>query len=187
VDDPFWERNSSPQEFIKTHPGVKYVLERLGDPQTSSLPAGYFDVVYSISVLEHVPQTVTPAVWKHIDALLKPGGVLLHAVDIFFPSNGGLKKVLAGWVLDGFSAILPERLQIRYCFATPQSYVRLAFQSLGIPVKGLKELNIWNTVLNPDILTEDYNHGLNRIVKDKIKGYQYQRAGTLLIMLRKTC
>lgn len=186
VDDPFWERSSSPQEFIATHPGAKYVVERLGDPRTSSLPAGYFDVIYSISVLEHVPQQITPAVWKHMDSLLKPGGVLMHAVDVFFPSNGGLKKVLAGWVFDSLYGVLPDRLRIRYCFATPQSYVRLAFQSLGLPATGLNKLNVWNTVLNPDILIEDYQHGLNRIVKDKMTGYKYQRAGTLLIKLRKT-
>ena len=187
VDDPFWERSSSPQQFIDTHPGVKYVVERLGVPQTSSLPAGYFDVIYSISVLEHVSQKITPAVWKHMDTLLKPGGVLMHAVDVFFPSNGGLKKILGGWVLDSLYILLPERLRIRYCFATPQAYVRLAFQALGIPAKGLNKLNVWNTVLNPDILTEDYHHGLNRIVKDKMRGYRYQRTGTLLIKLRKTC
>jgi hypothetical protein len=186
VDDPFWTRGNSPQEFISSHPEVKYLMERLGDPEKSSLPRGYFDVVYSISVLEHIPQSITPAVWRHMDTLLKPGGEMLHAVDIFFPSNGGLKKVLGGWVYDTLYGLVPQRLRVRYCFATPQAYVRLALASLGVPYRPKKELNIWNTVLNPEIVTEDPNHGLNRILKDHLKNYRYQRAGTLLIRLRKT-
>ncbi len=57
---------------------------------------------------------------------------------------------------------------------------------MGLPARGFPSLGVWNTVLNPDILTEDYHHGLNRIVKDKIKGYKYQRTATLLLKLRKT-
>jgi hypothetical protein len=185
VDDPFWTRNRSPQEFIESHPEVKYVIERLGDPQNSSLPCGYFDVIYSISVLEHVPQAITPAVWKHMDLLLKPGGEMLHAVDISYPSNGGLKKVLEGWLFDALYGLIPQRMKIRYIFATPKSYVRMALNSLGVTYRIPRELDVWNMVLNPDIVTEDYNHGLNRIIKDKIKGYKYQRVASLLFKCRK--
>src|SRR5512136_3055689 len=38
VDDEFWERHLSPAQFVKQNTGVKFVLERLGDPATSSLP-----------------------------------------------------------------------------------------------------------------------------------------------------
>jgi hypothetical protein len=39
--------------------------------------------------------------------------------------------------------------------------------------------------LNPDILAEEYAHGLNRILKDGAANYKYQRNGSLLIHLRK--
>jgi 2-polyprenyl-3-methyl-5-hydroxy-6-metoxy-1,4-benzoquinol methylase len=73
-DEPFWTRHKPPHEHIAKYPEVKFVLERLGDPAQSSLPVGYFDVIYSASALEHVPCTLTPKVWKHMDLLLKPGG-----------------------------------------------------------------------------------------------------------------
>lgn len=69
-NDPFWTRNASPQEHIAKYPNVKFVFERLGDPASSSLPAGYFDVVYSASVLEHVPTKYICKVWRHLDLLL---------------------------------------------------------------------------------------------------------------------
>jgi hypothetical protein len=40
-------------------------------------------------------------------------------------------------------------------------------------------------VLDPEVLTESYEHGLNRIVKDQIKGFRYQRVGSLLLRLKK--
>ncbi len=186
VNDPYWTRSRSPQDYIQSHPQVKYVLERLGDPQKSSLPKNYFDVIYSISVLEHIPQAITPAVWKHMDLLLKPNGQMLHAVDINFPSNSGLKKVISGMAFDQYYRLTPKQMRIRYCYATPLAYVRLALDTLGVKFRIAKDLKIWNVVLNPDILTEGYENGLNRIVKDQIKDFQYQRVGTLLIKLRKT-
>jgi 2-polyprenyl-3-methyl-5-hydroxy-6-metoxy-1,4-benzoquinol methylase len=185
VDDPYWLRSNSPQEFIDAHPEVKYVVERLGDPAKSSLPENYFDVIYSISVLEHVPQPITQAVWKHMSRLLKPGGVMLHAIDFFFPSNGGMKKMLAGTGIDLMYPILPKKVKTRACYVTPKAYTRLAFEAIGIKHAMPKELDVWNAALNPEIVTEDYHHGLNRIVKDKAKNYRYQRTGTLLIKLRK--
>ncbi len=185
VNDPFWTRNRSPQEFIDNHPEVKYVIERLGNPQKSSLPLGYFDVIYSISALEHVPLTMTPAVWKHMDLLLKPGGVMLHSVDLSFPSNGGLIKVFEGWLFDTLYGFVPSRIRLRYIFTTPKSYVRLVLNCLGVSYRIPRILDVWNMVLNPDIITEDYDHGLNRIVKDKIIDYKYQRVASLLIKVQK--
>jgi hypothetical protein len=40
-------------------------------------------------------------------------------------------------------------------------------------------------VLNPDILSEAYEIGMNRIVKEKMTNYRYQRSGTLAIRLKK--
>jgi hypothetical protein len=40
--------------------------------------------------------------------------------------------------------------------------------------------------LDPEILTESYEHGLNRIIKDKTEGYRYQRVGSLILHLKKS-
>lgn len=183
--DLFWTRGRSPHEHIAQHPEVRYVLERVGDVQKSSLPLNYFDVVYSLSTLEHVPQTLMKSVWKHMDDLLKPGGEMLHAVDVAFPSNRGLWGVIRGVVFDMLWWALPDRVRTRFCLATPKAFARLAFDTLGIRFRPGRDLSVWNMVLNPDILTESYETGINRIVKDNMRDYRYRRHGSLLLRMQK--
>ena len=184
-DESFWERAGSPREYIESHPEIKFVLERLGDPQKSSLPQGYFDVIYSLSVLEHIPGSVLPAVWKHMDALLKPGGELIHAVDMHFPSNGGLKKILVAMLFDMLYPLLPSRLAASKSQGTPKAFARLAFRTLGLRPRFGRDLSVLNMVLNPEVLAESYHYGLKRMEKDGIKNFRYQRLGSLLIHLKK--
>jgi hypothetical protein len=184
-NDPFWTRNASPQEHFARNPQVKFVLERLGDPKVSSLPAGYFDVIYSASVLEHVPYIHLPEVWRHMDLLLKPGGEMIHAVDVPFPSNGGLRKILFSPGFDALNFLFPKSFRLKHFLATPKNYVRLAFQELGIRQGVGNQINALNMAFDPDILTESYSTGINRIVKDKMVGYRYQRVGTLLMKMKK--
>jgi ubiquinone/menaquinone biosynthesis C-methylase UbiE len=184
-DDPFWARDLNPDEHISTHPQVKYVLERLGDAASSALPENYFDVIYSVSTLEHVPYTLMPAVWKHMDRLLKPGGEMLHTVDIMFPSNGGVKKVVAAHLFDILHPLLPRQLKLKHCLATPNNYARLCLKQLGMRLKAGNGLGTLRFVLDPQVLTESLEYGMNRIVKDKMSGYRNQRTGSLLIHLKK--
>ncbi len=185
-DKPYWTRHRSPHEHIAKYPEVKFVLERLGNPAQSSLPMGYFDVIYSVSALEHVPSALTLQVWKHMDLLLKPGGEMLHAIDMPFPSNGALRKVLKACAFDAFyTTLIPKQFRQRYCFATPKSYARLVFQTLGINYAIGKNLAVLNMVLDPEVLTENYAIGFNRISKDKDTNYRYRRTGALLLRVKK--
>ncbi|MCM0081182.1 glycosyltransferase [Geomonas sp. Red32] len=63
--------------------GFKLVREYLGS-FTPELADGYFDLVFSISVLEHVPESEEnfAAINRDIDRLLKPGGWSLHCFDV---------------------------------------------------------------------------------------------------------
>lgn len=57
----------------------------------SELPDNYFDFVFSISALEHVPQddpTLFDKIIDDIDRVLKPGGYSLHLFDVIFKRNG---------------------------------------------------------------------------------------------------
>jgi len=184
-NDPYWLRNRSPQEHIAAHPNIHYVLERLGDPAHSSLPAGTFDVVYSISTLEHVPTAIIQDIWRHMDLLLKPGGEMLHAVDFLFPSNQGLRKILLGAVFDAFYGLTTPSQRLHHYMATPRAYVRLMMQTLGTPYRPGKTLPVVDMCLDPDVLTESFESGLNRIRKDGMADFRYQRVGTLLIHLKK--
>ena len=58
------------------------VPEALGS-FSPELPDGYFDVVVSISVIEHVPFDVYPKFWADHARVMKAGGLALHAVDFY--------------------------------------------------------------------------------------------------------
>ena len=182
----FWTRGRSPEEHIVTHPETKYVLERIGDPTQTSLPKAYFDTIYSASALEHVPPAFTPAVWTHMVELLKPGGELIHAVDVPFPSNGGFKKMLQAMIFDGFPWLFPHSFRVNHFLATPKNYARIVFKTLNIYTRpSLKNLNIWRMSLNPEILCEPVIAGWYRITKDNMKDYHFQRVGSLLLRFKK--
>lgn len=185
VGDGFWTRSGSPLEYVKSHPEVKYVLERIGDPQKSSLPSNFFDVVYSMSVLEHVPAQIMPAVWKHMDSLLKPGGELLHGIDLLFPSNGGIYKLFYSLVFDWIHSLLPANFKQKHIQATPLNYVRQVARVLGFKPSSTKGLDVLSMTLSPNTLVESYQYGLNRIIKDKYKDFHFQRFGSLMIHLKK--
>ncbi|HEY5269028.1 MAG TPA: class I SAM-dependent methyltransferase [Anaerolineales bacterium] len=180
-----WTRGRSPKEHIAAHPEVMYVLERVGPMDKSSLPENYFDVVYSLSALEHAGGLQTPAVWRHMDRLLKPGGELLHEVDVIFPSNAGVKSLLKACAFDLLFPLLPKSFRLKHCIATPQAYLRVALGNLGTPFKHTENLSLINMALNPDILAESYRHGFYRLTRDNIKDFRYKRFGALLIHLKK--
>jgi SAM-dependent methyltransferase len=183
--EEFWLRDNSPQEFIARNPQVKYVLERLGDPSKSSLPAGYFDVIYSISALEHVPGAMQADVWRQMDSLLRPGGGLIHAVDVDFPSNFGLAGLAKAAALNVLYPLIPEAYRQKYCLVTPRAYLRLISPALGIPLRETSDLSILRMALDPEVLADSYDFGFNRVKKDGIPNYRYQRVGSLLIHLKK--
>ncbi len=186
VNDPFWARHQSPQEHIALHPEVKYVLERVGDPKSSSLPAGYFDVVYSASVLEHVPSGLTGAVWQHMGALVKPGGELLHAVDVPFPSNHGLRKFFEILLFDLLNGALPLNYRQAHFLSTPRNYTRLAAQALRIRSLPKNNIGLLEMIMDPEVITEPLEYGYNRIIKDHMHDFQFQRVGTLLLRFKKS-
>jgi len=65
------------------HPNVRYVEGLLGQNQ-SELPEGYFDILYSISVLEHIPHDELHAAFAEAFRLLRPGGIFFHSYDVYF-------------------------------------------------------------------------------------------------------
>jgi len=66
----------------KTSENIRLVRAYLGD-FCSKLPDGYFDSVFSISVLEHVPDDLLSRCFRDMDRILKPGGFCFHAIDVY--------------------------------------------------------------------------------------------------------
>lgn len=70
--------------------GYRIVRDYIGNA-SPELPDGYFDLVFSISTLEHVPDEDTAhldAVLQDMDRVLRPGGLSLHCLDILFKADG---------------------------------------------------------------------------------------------------
>jgi SAM-dependent methyltransferase len=70
------------QRFHAENTHVKFVTGLLGKGQTV-LPTAHFDMVCSVSVLEHVPLAELPAVFAEIHRILKPGGLVVNSYDTY--------------------------------------------------------------------------------------------------------
>jgi hypothetical protein len=64
------------------NPMVQYVFKRLGDGRIPELPQTSFDLIYSVSTLEHIPMEVMGGVFDHMFDLLGPRGCMVHTIDI---------------------------------------------------------------------------------------------------------
>lgn len=84
--------------------GFRLVRDYIGSFSTE-LPTEYFDGVFSISVLEHVPHddATMQAICSDIQRVLKPGGLSLHCFDAVIKKDGGWLHPL----LDYFQATFP--------------------------------------------------------------------------------
>ena len=61
--------------------GGVVVYQAPGDAAATGLPAGSLDVVFSNSVLEHVPGSVIERCFVEARRILRPGGVVFHSVN----------------------------------------------------------------------------------------------------------
>ncbi|MEL7444440.1 MAG: class I SAM-dependent methyltransferase [Pseudomonadota bacterium] len=66
---------------MKSLNGITIIEERIGD-FSPNLEDGWFDLVFSVSVMEHIPIRDWPKCFDDMHRLLKPGGVVCHAVDL---------------------------------------------------------------------------------------------------------
>jgi len=167
VNDPFWARHQSPQEHIAHHPEVKYVLERVGDPQSSSLPAGYFDVVYSASVLEHVPAGLTAPSGSTWEPWLNPAeAAACHRCA--FPSNHGMRKFFEIALFDLLNQVLPLSYRNPISFPLPGTMPACVAGARDwfLPKNEVSLLRIGH---GPRIVTEPLEYGYNRIIKDHMQ------------------
>lgn len=73
-----WSRLSDGEAVLKDA-GVSYMAP--ADATACGLDAGSVDMVFSNSVLEHVPASVLDALMVETHRILKPGGLALHSVN----------------------------------------------------------------------------------------------------------
>lgn len=64
------------------YPNVRNVHTHLGE-FSKDLPDNYFDLVFSISVVEHIEDPHYADFFKDIARVLRPGGLTAHAIDLY--------------------------------------------------------------------------------------------------------
>ncbi len=92
-------------ETKKTYPNVRFVTGLLGQ-NNPELPDNYFDLVCSVSVLEHIPHEHLDAVFKDTYRILRPGGIVSHSYDIAYRYD--TSKVFSAYESNGFEWLKPR-------------------------------------------------------------------------------
>lgn len=108
--DPVCRKDlAAAEQFLKVHPGR--VDFSLADGKTLPFEDGSIDVVYCISVLEHIPDF--PRTIAEVERILKPGGLFIVTIDLDLRGDAQigvephrrLKEILA----EDFDHVYPER------------------------------------------------------------------------------
>jgi hypothetical protein len=76
-----WSRWGNPKKLPKINKPVKYVFRPFGI-FSKEYPKNYFDVVFSVSTLEHIPKKYHINVFNDMNRCVKPGGIQLHTIDV---------------------------------------------------------------------------------------------------------
>lgn len=147
--EPDWR-----ESLLAKNPKVTYVFGRLGEVGLPELREGTFDLIFSVSTLEHIPLSVRGSVFDHMLALLAPNGWMVHTIDMtadmfpewqtfladYFEAYGVAPAVFATRNLDELdedSAPLLESLEVRYTLNGHQhEYHRQGTVVLGVHRSG---------------------------------------------------
>lgn len=187
-DEPVWGRWGDPSELPSKFAGVHYVFKRLGDA-VPELPPHQFDRVFSVSVLEHVPALQIEPVLDHMYRLLKPGGTMLHTVDLPFPRmihGSDRAAVIRLWIRLAVRASL-----IRWGIAgyarhvqSVEGWSRLIRNRFDLVGK-MSRLSTWQMVLDQDVLVEPPDV-VYRFYPPNDQPKPYWRAASLKFVIRKS-
>ena len=146
--DEFMGAGNGPVK-LPENPPYKISRVMMGD-YSDQLPDNYFDNLFSVSVIEHVPDEALTDFFKDCIRILKPGGSMYHAIDIYLRDNDA--------EVDKVSETHLKRLE---------TYIKL-FNSL--PVKFATPPKIKGAVYasasytsNPDIVLKKWNQGAPRL------------------------
>jgi len=81
---------SGPQ-YNNNHEDIKMVNSYMGE-FSKEIPDNYFDYVFSISVLEHVHTNQLNVFFEDSKRILKTGGIMIHAIDVYLPDKENLNE-----------------------------------------------------------------------------------------------
>ncbi len=113
--DKFEGADAGPKRIVRQR-NVQTVKAFLGD-FNDKIPSDYFDYVVSISVVEHIPHGDLERVFADCARVLKPGGNLVQAIDLYLPD-----------------AVDKHDAAFQFNRAKPPLYLKVA-QSAGLALK----------------------------------------------------
>ncbi|SFE77462.1 class I SAM-dependent methyltransferase [Thermoflexibacter ruber] len=190
--EPLWNRWGSREELMQKNPNVKYIFERVGNIHNPNIPLDYYDVIFSVSTLEHIPPTAMYDVFTHMGKMLKKGGIMVHCIDLQIPlklhKTHNLKGLLLGTV--GY--------YLYFTFATPfatvkkpqlktlrgwRSFLKKTFKN-EVSFQGVKVDDAWTSTVNTDIVVEPMEI-VYSIYPPKNETKLYRRNGTFVLIMRK--
>jgi ubiquinone/menaquinone biosynthesis C-methylase UbiE len=128
-------------------PSIKIVRSYLGDFDPA-LPDNYFDVVFSVSVVEHVTRDKLDSFFADCHRILKPGGTMAHAIDLYIydePSTrlsviDYYRKGVEDHRFDWFSSpLIDHNLTFQCCFATNSDVTMNAWNRIAPSLREIRE------------------------------------------------
>ena len=190
-EEGLWSRWGDPAELQQKYPQVRYVHERIGTP-SDTIPDGYFDVVFSVSTLEHIPAADIPAVFAHMNRCLRPGGVSYHTIDVpmpIRPFGASRWRGIAGLITYG----LGRRLyRMRASLESPylreaEGWRKFLYQQYPklVTATPTRFPSMLEASIDPDILTEPIDVIYQHYFKQNGKREQFPRIGSLVVKLRQ--
>lgn len=114
VVDPYDSSYNGPTElekFSRECPDVRFIRDEFSDGMLD-LPAGCFDCVYSVSVLEHLDADGLRAVAAGIAKFLKPEGLTIHAIDYVQRGTGHAEDLERLELLTSLFGLDPVELHV---------------------------------------------------------------------------
>ncbi|MCS7019517.1 MAG: class I SAM-dependent methyltransferase [Cytophagales bacterium] len=80
-----WSRWGKREELLERNPNVRYIFDRVGNFASKQIPLNYYDLIFTVSTLEHVPPKAMADVFRHMEQMLKSGGKMVHCIDLQIP------------------------------------------------------------------------------------------------------
>ena len=145
--DRFEGQGGGPAHVIETE-GVRNVLTFMGE-FSEELPVGYFDVVFSISVIEHIQTEQLADTFRDIARCLKPGGRTYHAIDAYLFDEEHFAEIQPDYTRRRLEAYLqvPVLTEGQLQFAEPPRAGSAPGFSCEYASNSDREMRAWNQVV----------------------------------------
>ena len=163
--DEIWSRWGDPRQLPQRYPMVKYVFENFGT-NSPYYPDHYFDRIFTVSTLEHIPRASHLAVLKDMHRCLSKGGIELHTIDIPIATPW---RVVGLAIEDKITSLFPPLIGVAKSRISDIQYWINVFKSSGVKVgssipNSIQLLDRKILVESPDVVYRFYPP--NNAVKD---------------------